>query len=382
MAAPPPSPRRHPVPTVPASGIAEGRIPPYTDRIRSRGLFPASSVRCVFRSQSIPLTTEVGPSGAPPGATASGELGTLAWRAVARVLRSTAIGTLDSLTSVLFPADCRVCNAPLPGFSRLPICPSCWNQLPEQTGILCARCGEALPLPSADHEALCRVCRSAQPPFRKAVAHGAYAGTLRTLLHLLKYDGMQPIAKRLGVLLASRILATADLPASLLVVPVPLHDAKRRQRGFNQAELLARAALTAMRRSRPRLRLTLAAGALRRQRSTESQAALSPHQRRANLRAAFFVPRPERVSGRHVLLIDDMYTTGSTARACASVLHRAGAESVWVATVARAQWEFVRERPGSAMTSPDASPEPELPMEEDFVFWEEGRTVQTAGTAR
>jgi ComF family protein len=297
---------------------------------------------------------------------------------VVRVLRSTPKSTLDSLSTVLFPADCRVCGNPLPGFSRLPVCDFCWKQLPSQSGVLCVCCGEALGVdPSIAvslDELLCRPCRQVAPPFNKAVAHGAYRGNLRALLHLLKYQGLTPIAARLGILLAEQVLAIPGLPAELTVIAVPLFRSKRRIRQFNQAELLARATTRIMRRRRPELRVRLALGVLERQRSTESQAGLSPHQRRANLRGAFFVARPEAVKGRNVLLIDDIYTTGATARACSQALRRAGAESVWVATVARAQ----KDEALRAISEME-----DLPMEEDIALWEsagENETVnQTAG---
>lgn len=297
-----------------------------------------------------------------------------AWRAVVRVLRSTARGALhlvfDSLSAVLFPSDCRVCGLPLARFSLLPICTSCWNDLPAQSAPLCLRCGEALTfdLPgSNESDALCRPCRTSPPDFEKAFAHGVYRGTLRSLLHLLKYDGLEPIAQPLGSLLAQRILEIPSLPENLIVVPVPLYRRKRRERGFNQAERLARAAIADLRQQKSTTHLQLEAGLLQRQRATESQAGLSPHQRRANVRGAFFVPLPDKVHGRDILLIDDIYTTGATARACATALKRAGAAHVWVATVARAQKEFAR----AAEAEPaEARIETDLPMEEDFVYWE------------
>ena len=286
-----------------------------------------------------------------------------------RVLRSTARGTLDSLSAVLFPSDCRACGAPLARFSLLPICDSCWNDLPAQAGTLCLRCGEALTFEApGQNQALCRPCQATPPDFEKAVAHGVYRGTLRTLLHLLKYNGLEPIAQRLGQRLAEQIRGIPGLPDSLSVVPVPLYRSKRRERGFNQAERLARATIAALRHQRPTLHAQLEAGLLQRQRATESQAGLTPHQRRANVRGAFFVPHAEAVKGRDILLIDDIYTTGATARACATALKRAGAAHVWVATVARAQKEFAtaHAEPAQARTETD------LPMEEDFVYWDNG----------
>jgi len=204
----------------------------------------------------------------------------------------------------------------------------------------------------------------ATPPFERAVAHGLYQGELRALLHLLKYDGMQPVADRLGELLARQILAIESVPQTMLVVPVPLFRAKRRQRGFNQAEALTRSAVKALRRARPEWRLTVATGVLERRRATQSQAGLTPHQRRANMRGAFFALAPDRLEGANVLLIDDIYTTGATARACAQALRRAGANSVYVATVARAQRQ--------EMIQPPALPAQDVPMHEDVAFWDSG----------
>lgn len=299
-----------------------------------------------------------------------------------RVLRSTPAAVLDSLTSVFFPADCRVCGLPLAGFTLLPVCYSCWNDLPPQTGALCARCGEDLDWdPAATGEPVCRPCRTVPPDFTQAVAHGVYNGKLRALLHLLKYDGMEPVAKRLGVLLANQVLTITDLPADLLVVPVPLYGKKRRSRGFNQSDLLACALIDALRRRRPETRVQLAAPLLVRQRATGSQAGLTPHQRRENVRGAFFVPRPATVRGRHILLIDDIYTTGATARACSTALHRAGAATVRVATVARAQKERALAQPEEGRGRELAVPQ--LPMEQDFVFWEESdRPAPAGGQAR
>ena len=304
-----------------------------------------------------------------------------------RVLRSSTTATLDSLTSVIFPSDCRVCGVPLAGFTLLPVCNFCWNDLPTQAGQLCARCGEALDWdPSATGATECRPCRAVPPDFTQAVAHGVYRGKLRTLLHLLKYDGMESVAKRFGVMLANQVLAIPDLPANLLAVPVPLYGKKRRSRGFNQSELLARAVIGALRQQRPEMRVKLAAPLLVRRRATESQAGLTPHQRRENVRGAFFVPRPETVRERHVLLIDDIYTTGATARACSTALRRAGAGSVYVATVARAQREHAlapKIEVGQAEVWGGREPDAELPMEQDFAFWEEsGRSAPADGKAR
>ena len=184
---------------------------------------------------------------------------------------------------------------------------------------------------------LCSPCRFAPPEFERAVAHAVYQGELRETIHLLKYERMHTAARLLGGLLAQTILTLeADAAKDLLVVPVPLFPAKERQRGYNQSRLIAEVALVELKRRRPSWRVHLTP-ALRRRRDTESQFALSPRGRRRNLQGAFEVDSAISLLNREVLLVDDIYTTGATARECARVLRRAGARKVWVVTVARAQ---------------------------------------------
>jgi ComF family protein len=130
-----------------------------------------------------------------------------------------------------------------------------------------------------------------------------------------------------------------------VVIAVPLHAHKRRQRGFNQSELIAREAM----RHLPG-RISANHAALVRHRMTESQTGLSREQRRANIRGAFRVARPIEIAGRDILLIDDVFTTGTTASECACVLRRAGASRVWVATAARVL------KPDAAGQTPECEP--------------------------
>ncbi len=170
-------------------------------------------------------------------------------------------------------------------------------------------------------------------PFARAVAYGSYDGGLRELIHLLKYKGVRPAAGVLGRMLSDALTALQPEfhQSTVLVIPVPLFKGKRRQRGFNQAELIARAAL----KSFADHRLQLATDLLIRTRPTDSQIGLTSHQRRVNLRGAFAVSRPDEIKDRETILVDDVYTTGTTATECARILRRAGASRVWVATAAR-----------------------------------------------
>jgi len=189
---------------------------------------------------------------------------------------------------------------------------------------------------------LCSPCRIVPPEFERAVAYAVYQDELREMVHLLKYERMRSLAKPLGRLLARAIEMLEDEAGrELLVVAVPLFPAKERERGYNQAVLLADAALAELKNSRPEWKLRAVHGVIRRVKDTKSQFELTPKGRRRNLQGAFAVGDSAVVAGREVLLVDDIYTTGATARACAQVLRRAGASKVWVATASRAQPEMV-----------------------------------------
>jgi len=189
---------------------------------------------------------------------------------------------------------------------------------------------------------LCAPCRLAPPEFERAVAYAAYEDELREMVHLLKYERVRGVARPLGKMLALSMETLEGAAGSdLMVVAVPLFPTKERQRGYNQSVLVAEAALRELKKSRPGWRLRASHGVLRRVRDTQSQFSLTPQGRRRNLRGAFAVEKAAMVAGHEVLLVDDIYTTGSTARECARVLRRAGASKVWVATVARAQVEMV-----------------------------------------
>jgi ComF family protein len=234
------------------------------------------------------------------------------------------------------------------------------------SGGVCTICGERLfssyAFAGTAGDSRCGLCRRIEPAFARAAAYGSYESGLRELIHLLKYGGVRPAANVLGRMLAEAVatLEPGFSPNYVVVIPVPLHRTKHRKRGFNQAELIARAALKV---GVPGDRLRLCAEVLERKRETISQTGLTSHQRRENLRGAFGVAQPDAMKGREVLVVDDVYTTGATVSECARVLRRGGATKVWVATVARtlkASAQHVEIRPGDghmdARTAADEIP--------------------------
>ncbi len=257
------------------------------------------------------------------------------------ILVSSVSGVAENLFATLFPSDCRLCGFPLINISRLPVCQPCLSDLRRITGNVCSGCGERVFSPHAlsAAETRCGLCRRLKPPFAKAVAYGSYDGGLRELIHLLKYEQVRPAAVVLGRMLAEAVSGMDSGSTALLVVPVPLHARKLRQRGFNQSELIAQHAVKLGVGS---ARLAMHSRVLERRRETQSQIGLTRHQRRENLRGAFAVSRPEEIAGREILLVDDVFTTGTTVSECARVLLRAGASKVFVATVARTQKDDVK----------------------------------------
>ncbi len=266
----------------------------------------------------------------PPEATKFGRMSIASRNLLGSAVSGAALAARGVFATV-FPSDCRLCGAPLTNISRLPVCGNCRLAMTPISGITCDICGEWLPEQTGVAGRVCPPCAQSQPYFAKAAAYGAYDGELRELIHLLKYEQVEPAASFLGQMLAQAIQKLSLSADSILVLPVPLHRSKRRQRGFNQAELVIRAALKQGVLPKSELAVTV----LERTRPTLSQTGLTRNQRAENIRGAFRVKHLSRVEGRNVLLVDDVLTTGTTANECARILLKAGAEKVWVATVAR-----------------------------------------------
>lgn len=225
----------------------------------------------------------------------------------------------------LVPARCILCGAP--GQACLDLCLACEGALPWNLRC-CGRCG--LPLETA--APLCGPCLRDPPPFESTLAPWVYAHPIDHLLMRYKFGAQlamgDVLARLLAVRLAAQLHAQAQKGRVSCLVPVPLSRLRLRQRGFNQAWEMAR--LLAHQCGIP-----ARAGALRRVRHTLAQSGLGAGARQRNVRRAF-VAEPRWIRGLDVILVDDVMTTGATARACALALREAGAASVRVCVVARA----------------------------------------------
>ncbi len=235
-------------------------------------------------------------------------------------LRNLAAYTLD----FFLPRLCLFCGEAVAPRAPAALCPACEARVPRVQSPMCPRCGRLF-IHRQGPDRPCGWCLKEPPPFAAARAAVVYEeeGLSGQAIKQFKYH------RRLEYLplLTHWLTEPACLgfaAACDLMVPVPLHVRRLRERGFNQALLLARA-----------LPGRLLRDALVRTRHTQPQTGLSPTARRENVRRAFAVRRPEMIQGKSVLLVDDVYTTGATVRECSRALLAAGAREVRVLTVAR-----------------------------------------------
>jgi ComF family protein len=234
-------------------------------------------------------------------------------------MRALTLAALD----LIFPAVCPLCAARLGAGRRDPVCGECWARFDRLTPPLCARCG--LPAASAAAAIACVECADATPPFDYARAAASYGGTVREAIHGLKFGGRRSLARPLADLIGEQCASVLGQRPDALI-PVPLARARERERGFNQSALVAE-------RLGERFGLRVRPRWLVRLRTTAAQSGLSAPERLGNVAGAFAAAPA--VAGRHVVIVDDVVTTGATVGECARVLRAAGAARVGVLTVAR-----------------------------------------------
>ena len=237
---------------------------------------------------------------------------------------------LDSLLNLIFPELCFLCSAPLARQRDCGVCTSCWNKAAalKIKPPRCPSCG--LPLHSVEENSnyLCGRCILQMPAYAGARSFGYYTAELSSLIQGMKFSGRRNLAGLLAPLLADTFYDTWGREEFDILAPVPLHPARRRDRGYNQSELLACSLAR-------QISLPFKKDALIRTRPTLPQVGLTDTQRLDNVRGAFKCADPRKVSNKRVLLIDDVMTTGATAASAAQALIEGGALRVSVLTVAR-----------------------------------------------
>jgi ComF family protein len=231
---------------------------------------------------------------------------------------SALLGLWQGLLDLIFPPRCVGCRR-----SGVWFCPDCLAQVQPIPLPICRICGDRV-----FGAETCVSCRKTSPGIDGIRSVSLYQGPLRQAIHGFKYRRQRDLAPVLASLLADYLIL--NQPPGDLLIPVPLHPDRQRQRGYNQSILLARALIEAL----PNAGLAVNETGLRRIRATASQTNLDRHQRKHNVAGAFACADGS-LAGRRVLLVDDVCTTGATLEACAVACHQAGAASVWALTVTR-----------------------------------------------
>lgn len=228
---------------------------------------------------------------------------------------------LRDIIDFLFPPFCVVCRAPL-FENELTICDSCYLRIRPVPSPYCQICGRPM-----RRAGLCRACEGQGKPYVRRRAVGIYESVLTEAIKALKYRGRLSVAMRLGKMMSRLALTDTDMSSVDVIVPVPLHRVRQRERGYNQALLLSEEISREM-------SLPVLAGSLVRTRFTKQQTRLARKERRRNVAGVFKVLDPDSVRDKQILLIDDVTTTGATLEECARALLDAGAAGVYCLTTA------------------------------------------------
>ncbi len=227
---------------------------------------------------------------------------------------------------LIFPPKCLLCGE----FSRdgKSICPDCLQKMRHIRRPLCPRCG--LPFDGEEIDHLCKTCLKEKIYFNIARAMGLYEGSLREAILRFKYNHKTMLLKPLGDLMAKYHYDSINLSSYDLLIPIPLHKKRLKERGFNQSLILSR-------QIQKRYQIPIDYLSIVKIRPTPPQVNLKFKERRANVKGSFQIKDPERIKQKRILLIDDVFTSGATANECARVLIKGGAERVDVLTLARAK---------------------------------------------
>lgn len=251
-------------------------------------------------------------------------------------------GALGGLASVIFAAPCRICGQILTNSSRIPICKSCLAGFEQIVDPMCFCCGRPFSSAVAAEAAqpLCRLCRVSFYAFERARSFAVYDEALSEAILLLKYEEVTRLGNWFSGRLAEIALGDAKEWRADVVVPVPLHPERHRERGYNQADLIARPLAKL-------LNLSCESRLLVRTKPRPPQLVLSRTDHWKSVRGAYATRDGLQVDNLRVLLVDDVLTTGATLDACARALKKAGAAAVVGLTVARVRSWMIA--PGSVV---------------------------------
>jgi ComF family protein len=237
------------------------------------------------------------------------------------------VGLKDDILDFVYPQSCPICQRPLARDESF-ACKECWQSLSILPASFCPYCRCYF---GSDESKVEHVCPCLDRPEERSIlavrSLGAFDDSYQKLIHRFKYDKRVPLGRRLAKRLAQRLVQGNDFVNCDLVIPVPLHRARRRERGFNQSQVLAEGISETT-------NVPLAGDILKRKKNTKDQTHLNAQERAENVRDAFTVTDAANLDGKNVILVDDVMTTGATLNECARILREAGAARIIAATLA------------------------------------------------
>jgi ComF family protein len=233
----------------------------------------------------------------------------------------------SDLSEVIFPSQCLGCAEILHPFAGQMFCSICNDRVKFIKGSMCSICGTTFPdSPAESH--LCGDCLEKRPYFSLARAVFSYEDIILNAIHKFKYKRNMSIGEMLASFMAGFYFPDIVYTDYYLIIPVPLHVKRLRERGFNQSLILARVI-------GEKQKIPVNFSLLKRHKFTSTQTGSNKKERKQNIKGAFEVTDKKEINGKNIILIDDVYTTGATANECAKTLIKAGAQKVSVLTMAR-----------------------------------------------
>jgi len=238
----------------------------------------------------------------------------------------------EGMLNFVFPLDCKICEKPIRESKGYSICEDCFKTIELIEYPYCIKCGKPLLLTDffkENREILCLECKRKKYSFEFSRSMGIYNKVLKKCIHLFKYYGEKKLAIPLGKLMVDYLLKNVEFIKKIeLIIPVPLHNNDLKKRGFNQSVLLGKVIgdyFSVPVRERVLIKKKL----------TPFQVNLSKKERERNILGAFSLEKPEEIEGKNILILDDVFTTGSTVEECAKELMKARVNNIFVLTLAR-----------------------------------------------
>jgi ComF family protein len=238
----------------------------------------------------------------------------------------------EGLLNFVFPLDCKMCEKPIRESKGYSICEDCFKTIELIERPCCIKCGKPL-IPTdffkQNREILCLDCKRKKYSFEFSRSTGVYDKVLKKCIHLFKYYGEKKLAKPLGKLMVDSLVKNDEFKKKIdLIIPIPLHRNDLKKRGFNQSVLLGKVV-------GDYFSIPVGESVLVKKKLTPFQVNLSKKEREKNILRVFSVEKPEEIKGKNILILDDVFTTGSTVEECAKELMKARAKNVFVLTLAR-----------------------------------------------